>query len=246
MGIVKIRTSPYRPACNGMLERYHRTLNSMIDTIVSENQRDWDTRVPFVMAAYRSSVLDATGFTPNFPAFGREVRAPLISFWAHQRKRWNFGRVNDFVADQQERLRCAYSAIRESLRRCAVRRKKTYDLKIRKQDIRVGTYYPRRWTVRSPKWTRNYVGPMLETKVLSPTNVCIQKSHRANPQVVHIDKLKPCRGVTPVSWLGSEQEPSDGDGSEEDSSPPAGLGRPDSCTGRSALPRISASCISGI
>ena len=30
MGIDKIWTSPYRPACNGMLERYHRTLNSMI------------------------------------------------------------------------------------------------------------------------------------------------------------------------------------------------------------------------
>ena len=55
---------------------------------------------------------------------------------------------NDFVADEQERLRSAYSAVRESLRRFAVRRKKTYDLKIRKQDIRVGTwvryYYPRR------------------------------------------------------------------------------------------------------
>ena len=36
---------------------------------------------------------------------------------------------------------------------------------------------------------------MLATKVLSPTNVCIQKSRRANPQVVHIDKLKPCRAV---------------------------------------------------
>ena len=140
MGIDKIRTSPYLPTCNGMLERYHRTLNSMIGKIVSENQRDWDTRMPFVMTAYRASVRDATGFTPNFLTFGLEVRAALdithglpkeeVEFWQSH---------NDFVADQQERLRCAYSAVRESLRRCAVRRKKTYDLKITKQDIRVGT-----------------------------------------------------------------------------------------------------------
>ena len=29
-GIEKIRTSPYRPACNGMLEVYHRTLHSKL------------------------------------------------------------------------------------------------------------------------------------------------------------------------------------------------------------------------
>ena len=87
LGIDKIRTSPYRLACNGMLERYHGTLNSMIGKIVSENELDWDTRVPFVMIAYRASVHDATSFTPNFLAFGRVVRASLISFWASQRKR---------------------------------------------------------------------------------------------------------------------------------------------------------------
>ena len=60
MDIDKIRTSPYRPACNGMLERYYRTLNSMLRKIVEENQRDWDTMVQCVMAAYRVSVHEAT------------------------------------------------------------------------------------------------------------------------------------------------------------------------------------------
>ena len=77
MGIDKIRTSPYRPACNGMLERYHRILNSMLGKIVEENQRDGDTKVQFVIAAYIASVHDTTGYTPNFLALGREVRAPL-------------------------------------------------------------------------------------------------------------------------------------------------------------------------
>ena len=39
MGINKIRNSPYRPACNVMLECYHRTLNSMFEIIIKENQR---------------------------------------------------------------------------------------------------------------------------------------------------------------------------------------------------------------
>ena len=36
--IDKIRTSPYRLACNGMVERYRQTLNSMLGKIVDENQ----------------------------------------------------------------------------------------------------------------------------------------------------------------------------------------------------------------
>ena len=76
----------------------------------------------------------------------------------------------DFVADQQERMRCAYAAVRENLRRCAERRKKPCDLRVRKQDIQVGTwvwyYYPRKCTGRSPKWTRNYIELMVVTRLL--------------------------------------------------------------------------------
>ena len=113
----------------------------MIGEIVSGNQRDWDTRVPFVMAAYRASVHNATAFTPNFLAFEREVRAPLHIIVGPPKKEVEFWQShNDFVGDHKERLRCAYSAVRESLRRCAVCMRKTYDLKIRKQNIRVGIW----------------------------------------------------------------------------------------------------------
>ena len=46
---------------------------------------------------------------------------------------------------------------------------------------------------------------MLVTKVLSPNNVCIQKSKRSNPQVVHVDKLKLCREITPRTWLDKDE-----------------------------------------
>ena len=64
---------------------------------------------------------------------------------------------------------------------------------------------------------------MLVTRLLSSTNVCIQKSRRAKPQVVHVDKLKPCRGVTPTSWLDQEPDSSDDDGAVEDPGLPARL-----------------------
>jgi transposase InsO family protein len=73
MGIQKIRTTAYKPSTNGMVERFHRTLNAMIGKVVAANQRDWDERLQTVVAAYRASVHEATGYTPNLLMLNREV-----------------------------------------------------------------------------------------------------------------------------------------------------------------------------
>ena len=49
----------------------------MLGKVISETQRDWDSHVQPVMAAYQASVHSATGYTPNRLMFGREVCRPL-------------------------------------------------------------------------------------------------------------------------------------------------------------------------
>ena len=44
--IRKIHSTVYHPQSSGLIERWHRTLNSIIAKITAENQRDWDTMVP--------------------------------------------------------------------------------------------------------------------------------------------------------------------------------------------------------
>lgn len=48
-----------------MVERFNWTLEAMLSAFVEENQRDWDTHLPYVMMAYRSSEHETTGATPN-------------------------------------------------------------------------------------------------------------------------------------------------------------------------------------
>ena len=62
-------------------------------------------------------------------------------------------------------------------------------------------FYPRRRTGRSPKWERLYTGPFLVIDQVGPVNFIIQKAQRADPLVVHVDKLKFCESKTPSSWL---------------------------------------------
>jgi len=77
MEIDKLRTTVFHPSCNGVVERFHRTLNSMLAKTVSESQRDWDERLPLVLAAYRATPHESTGFTPNRLFLGHEVRMPI-------------------------------------------------------------------------------------------------------------------------------------------------------------------------
>ena len=76
-GIDKTRTTTYRPQANGKCERFNRTLIPMLRRAVQKRPFDWEPFLPPVLQAYRSSVSEATGFTPHQLAFGREMRLPI-------------------------------------------------------------------------------------------------------------------------------------------------------------------------
>ena len=77
LNVDKLRTTVFKPSTNGAVERFHRTLNSMLGKVVSESQRDWDEKLPYVLAAYRAFVHDSTGYSPNRLFLGRESRMPV-------------------------------------------------------------------------------------------------------------------------------------------------------------------------
>ena len=60
-----------------MIERLNRTTEDKLSKYVSENQRDWDEFLPFVMLAYRTSIHDRTGSSPAMIFMGREPRLPI-------------------------------------------------------------------------------------------------------------------------------------------------------------------------
>ena len=114
-------------------------------------------------------------------------------------------------------LRESYALAREQFGKCAECNNRMYNMCVRPARFSVGNWVwffnARRYIGRSPKWQRNYTGPFLITKILTPVTVVIQKSRRANPLVVHTDKLKMYLGDTPSIWL------TGGGGGSEDESP---------------------------
>ena len=42
LNILKVRTSPYHPQCDGLSERFNRSIQTMISSYVNDNHRNWD------------------------------------------------------------------------------------------------------------------------------------------------------------------------------------------------------------
>ena len=61
LGIKKTRTCPLHPRGDGFVERFNRTLLSMMITLLDpdRNQKDWDEQIPYAMLAYRSGVQES-------------------------------------------------------------------------------------------------------------------------------------------------------------------------------------------
>jgi len=211
MEIDKLRTTAYHPSCNGVVERFHRTLNSMLGKVVSESQRDWDERLPLVLAAYRATPHESTGMTPNKLFLGHEVRMPIDLVMGLPTEECGEGmNTHDYLVKLHQNATEAFQLARKHLRASAERRKRYYDVRVKSEKFKVGDWvfyhYPRRCQSRSAKWQKSYIGPYLVVRRIEPTNCVLQKTAKSKPFVVHVDKLKKCYGETPASWMsGSSQ-----------------------------------------
>ena len=213
LGVDKLRTTAYRPSANGRIERLHRTLNAMLGKLVSTSQRDWDRHLPFVLSAYRSTEHEGTGFTPCRLFLGREVVLP-IDLVLSDCKLHNPDVLShaDYVEQTDNRMRLSFQLVREFTHRLVVSRAARYNLRVRSAQYPPGTWvwfhYPRRRPGTKEKWASFYTGPYRVMEQVGPVLFRIQKSKRAAPKLVYIDKLKKFEGEPPTDWeTGDSLEP---------------------------------------
>ena len=128
-GVDKARTTTYKPSTNGVVERFHRTLNSMLGKVVSICQRDWVERLPYVMASSWASRHEATGFSSNLLVFGWEVRTPIDLVLGTANDLPASSR-EDFVYPQERLYREAYLMVCAHLGEEALRRKQSHDMRV--------------------------------------------------------------------------------------------------------------------
>ncbi len=74
LGIKSIHTSVYHPQTDGLVERFNRTLKSMVRKFVREDARNWDKWLEPLLIAAREVPQASTGFSPFELLYGRRTR----------------------------------------------------------------------------------------------------------------------------------------------------------------------------
>ena len=71
-GVYKTRTTTFHPRSDGLTERANLTILAMLRAATYKDTKQWPSKLPSVLAAYRMTVHSTTGVTPNRAMLGRE------------------------------------------------------------------------------------------------------------------------------------------------------------------------------
>ena len=196
-----IKITAQNPASNGQVENQMRTIKDMLKSFINEFQDDWDKYLAVVAHAYRTTINEATGYSPYYLLHGREAPQPaehfiqlvppgrtattyakglrraMIFLWQHVGKRVikNVDRMNKRpVTPLQFHPYKVGDAVmvRQIPQRFAKTKRDSEKVKIKQA------------------FQMRYTGPYYIIEVLSPVLYACDV-HNAR-KVVHVNKMKPC------------------------------------------------------
>ena len=133
-----IKSSPYHPQSNGMVERLHHVLKTVLEKTRNGDQQ-WDLWLPSVLASLRDSVHTSTGYTPFQLMFGRDARSPVSAL----REKWTSEQklpkaVDTYLTELTTRMVDAQEIVQETDSRAKEKSKKYYDRKTVEDSLSVG------------------------------------------------------------------------------------------------------------
>ncbi|CAF0859482.1 unnamed protein product [Brachionus calyciflorus] len=183
--INKVQTAPYNPKCDGLVERFNKTLCQMLSSYSNSNQTNWDLYLPLVLFAYRTSQQSSTEETPFSLLYGREPRLGEMD-------NYNLGyEPSQFIQNIHEKWLEARSKIVEK----AEINKKYYDKKYKltqpifkpNEEVRIKqpqTKINLKKKLRNDLWS----DPVKIVDVLSNQNILIE--NKGKRKIVNINNVK--------------------------------------------------------
>jgi hypothetical protein len=78
LGIELRTSSAYHPEGNAIVERFNQSLKRMLHHVVSsDDPKNWDRQLPFLLWSYRELPNDTTGVSPHMMVYGQTPKGPL-------------------------------------------------------------------------------------------------------------------------------------------------------------------------
>ena len=203
LGITAIRTTPYHPQTDGLVERFNQTLKNMLRKFVSDTGKDWDKWLPFLLFAYREVPQASTGFSPFELLYGWSVQGPLDLL----KKSWetpasgpgNMG-VVQYVLQMRDQLEQYREEAQENLKKAQHNQKRWYDEHARRREYQPNQKVLLLLPTATSKLLAKWQGPYTITRKMGPVTYEIHHPDRGKQkQTYHINLIK--------EWKEREESP---------------------------------------
>ncbi|XP_036006817.1 uncharacterized protein LOC118567000 [Fundulus heteroclitus] len=195
LGIKGLKTTPYHPQTDGLVERYNQTLKNMLRKFVSDTGADWDQWLPYLLFAYREVPQVSTGFSPFELLYGRQVRGPLDLLkdcWEDAKPEGE--NIAAYVINMRERLQEMASFAQDNLKAAQQHQKTWYDQKARDRVFLPGQKVLLLLPTSDNKLLTKWHGPYEITKQVSKVVYELYMPERAKKhQTFHVNLLKEFR-----------------------------------------------------
>uniref|UniRef100_A0A146M517 RNA-directed DNA polymerase n=1 Tax=Lygus hesperus TaxID=30085 RepID=A0A146M517_LYGHE len=193
LGVSQLRTTPYHPQSNGVVERFHRTLMGMVKHYTRATGSDWNRWLPYALAAYNSVEHSATGHTPFYLMHGFEMSLPGEDWAMAVDEEGMDERARRMRADLVEARELAQKEVLRQWEKRAKRLNKRRPPKTFREGDWVYLHNPVKPPGVSAKFHCPWTGPHRVLEKLSAVTYRVDLAN-GGQTTVHSDRLKPATG----------------------------------------------------
>ena len=177
-GITHVKASQYHPQGNGVIERMHRTLNSVIAKCVDQ-KGNWAQVVPMSSYFLRCTPNRSAGVSPFMLKHGWEPTTPLQLLF----KGWvqdDLGQIDleEWVAVNSERVQTLREKVIVNLKECSAIWKENWDMKSKVREFKKGDRVYMRKSGINTKLAESWAGPFVIVKHYSSLSYKVNTGDR--------------------------------------------------------------------
>lgn len=191
LSVKGLKTTPYHPQCNGLVERFNGTLKKMLRRMTADQPKEWPRFISPLLFAYREAPQSSLKFSPFELVYGRAVRGPLQvlrELWDNDEPNEEVKTTYTYVLDLAERLKSTCELAKIELTKAKEVQKFHFDKKAKVRRLEQGSKCLVLLPTATNKLVAQWRGPYTVIERASEVNYIVQVGNLKKR--FHINMLK--------------------------------------------------------
>ncbi|KII72736.1 Transposon Tf2-9 polyprotein [Thelohanellus kitauei] len=195
LGCKKIRTTPYHPISNGLVERSNKTIKELLRASIVDKGDHWDEHLDVVLLAIRAARHESIKLSPSQVVYGDMIRLPIdLEISNKSVPSREDSKHHIFVQNLKREMDQVFKTVDDNLKKSSIVQKNNYNKHLYETKFNVGDYV----------LLRSRTGTKLEPRFDGPYS--ITRENHPNYQIEKLDQSQKRKYVhlnllcTVVDW----------------------------------------------